>query len=113
MKEYDYDEIKFEIGGMLFTWDDEKEKINIKKHGVDFSSAAGVFLDDDAVYECNFLDENTGEERLDVIGMTMGSLMFVVYVERLTSDDNKNIVRIISARFATKKESKVYVNGTR
>ena len=67
MKEFEYDEIKFEIGGMLFTWDDEKEKINIKKHGVDFSSAAGVFLDDDAVYECNFLDENTGEERLDVI----------------------------------------------
>ena len=67
MKEFEYDEIKFEIGGMLFTWDDEKEKINIKKHGIDFSSAAGVFLDDDAVYECNFLDENTGEERLDVI----------------------------------------------
>ena len=38
-------EIKFKLGSMLFTWDDEKEKINIRKHGIDFASAAGVFDD--------------------------------------------------------------------
>ncbi|MBQ9434212.1 MAG: BrnT family toxin [Synergistaceae bacterium] len=30
-------EIKLRLGDMLFTWDDEKEKINIRKHGIDFT----------------------------------------------------------------------------
>ena len=42
---------------MFFTWDDEKEKINIKKHGINFSSAAAVFLD----------------EVLDVVGVQEGA----------------------------------------
>ena len=38
MKQIESAEIKLELDGILFTWDDEKEKINIRKHGLDFTS---------------------------------------------------------------------------
>ncbi|MBQ4469210.1 MAG: BrnT family toxin [Synergistaceae bacterium] len=104
------DEIKLELGGMLFTWDDEKEKINIRKHGIDFTTAAAAFFDEDAVYESNSVDEITGEERFDIIGWLVSKLMFVVYVERITINGN-DIIRVISAREATKEEKIRYVNG--
>ena len=103
-------EIKLELDGMLFTWDDEKEKINIRKHGINFSLAALVFADIDAVFEPNTIDEFTGEERFDVIGVFSGIMLFVVYVERLTVNGN-DIIRIISARKAEKEERERYVNG--
>lgn len=98
---------------MLFTWDDEKEKINIKKHGINFSSAAAVFFDDDAIVETNYVDDYTGEERFDVIGLAAGHLMFVVYVERqhINEDSEDVIFRIISARKANKREEKRYAYG--
>ena len=34
---------------MLFEWDDEKERINVAKHGIDFSTAAFVFGDDNRI----------------------------------------------------------------
>ncbi|MBR0257465.1 MAG: BrnT family toxin, partial [Synergistaceae bacterium] len=61
--------------------------------------------------ENNSVDEHTGEERFDAIGMIGGNRMvFVVYVERVTTGGN-DIIRIISARKADKKERKRYVNG--
>ena len=110
MKHTEYDEIKLRLGDMLFTWDDEKERINIRKHGVDFRAAANVFLDIDAIYEYNSIDEYTGEERWDAIGFFEAGIMFVVYVERLTIDGN-DIIRIISARYAERREKRRYVNG--
>lgn len=68
MKLIEHAEIKLELGGIFFTWDDEKEKINIRKYGLDFKTAASVFLDDDAVLEDNSVDEHTGEIRMDAIG---------------------------------------------
>ena len=106
----EHNEIKLRLGNVFFTWDDEKEKINIRKHGIHFASAAAVFFDDGAVYEFNSVDEITGEERWDVIGWIIGKLMFVVYVERVTIDGN-DIIRIISAREAVKEEKIRYVNG--
>ena len=94
-------EIKLRLGDMLFTWDDEKEKINIRKHGIDFTVAAAVFLDDYVTYDFNTVDKITGEERLSVTGWFAGKVMFVVYVERLT---------INSAREATRKEKIRYAN---
>lgn len=97
MRQVEHDEIKLRIGDMLFTWDDEKEKINIRKHGVDFKVAANIFLDKDAVVEYNSVDDYTGEERWDVVGMFQRIMLFVVYVERVTEDE-RDIIRIISAR---------------
>ena len=111
MRRVEHDEIKLRIGDMLFTWDDEKEQINIRKHGVDFSVAARVFLDEDVLLEYNSVDEYTGEERWDAIGIFDAGILFVVYVERVTADDEDDIIRIISARHAERREKKRYVDG--
>lgn len=42
--------------------------------------------------------------------MVYGNLMYMVYVERVTVD-NKDVIRIISARHATKEEERIYDNG--
>ena len=110
MRQVEYEEIKLQLGGMLFTWDDEKERINIRKHGVDFSVAANIFIDKDAVIEFNSVDDYTGEERWDIVGMFNKIMLFVVYVERIKEGDD-DIIRIISARKAVKKEVRRYVNG--
>ena len=111
MKQVEHDEIKLRLGGMLFTWDDEKEKINIRKHGIDFKTAASVFVDSYLYIENNSIDEYTGEERFDAVGSIGGrKLLFVVYVERITINGN-DIIRIISARKAEKEERIRYVNG--
>lgn len=73
-------------------------------------TAISVFFDDDAFYEFTSLDENTGEERFSVTGLVASLVFFVVYVERV-STDGKDVLRIISARQATKKERLKYVNG--
>ncbi|MBR0035990.1 MAG: BrnT family toxin [Synergistaceae bacterium] len=62
-----------------------------------------------AIFDFNSVDEYTGEERFDVIGFFEGGIMFVVYVERITVEDN-DINRIISARFADRKEKRRYVD---
>ena len=110
-KHTEHDEIKLRIGDMLFTWDDEKERINFRKHKVHFAVAASAFTDSYLLVESNSVDEYTGEERYDVIGSIGGrELLFVVYVERVTVDDD-DIIRIISARKAEKEEQIRYVNG--
>ena len=110
LKQTEFDEIKLELNGMLFTWDKNKEAINIRKHNINFTFAASVFLDNDAFIEYNSVDDYTGEERMDVIGFFGGLIIFIVYVERVTIDGN-DIIRIISARKADKKERERYVNG--
>ncbi len=111
MKLTEHAEIKLELDGMLFTWDDEKERINFRKHKVHFAVAASAFMDSYLLVESNSVDEYTGEERLDVIGSVGGrELLFVVYVERITVSGN-DIIRIISARKAEKREAMRYVNG--
>ena len=111
MKLIEHAEIKLELDGMLFTWDDEKERIKFRKHKVHFAVAASAFMDSYLLVESNSVDEYTGEERLDVIGSVGGrELLFVVYVERITEGGN-DIIRIISARKAEKREVMRYVNG--
>ena len=110
MRKVEHTEIKLVIGGMAFTWDDKKAAANFRKHGVRFSEAAGVFLDENVVIDINSVDDYTGEERLQAVGMIYGDVMFIVYVERVTVD-NDDIIRIISARNATKEEERYYAYG--
>lgn len=110
MKLIENAEIKLELDGILFTWDDEKEKINIRKNGLDFTSVAVVFFDEYADCQFNSFDEVTGEERFSLTGWFAGKVMFIVYVERITVNGN-DIIRIISAREATRKEKMRYANG--
>ncbi len=110
MRFTEHERVKWTSGGMLFTWDDRKAASNLKKHGVRFSEAAAIFLDDNISIEINSVDEYTGEERLQAVGMVYGDIMYMVYVERITVDNN-DIIRIISARHATKEEERYYAYG--
>lgn len=107
MREIEYEEVKLRQGGLAFTWDDRKAEVNRRKHGVNFTEAAAIFLDEDIVIELNSVDKWTGEERLNAIGLIYDEIMYMVYVERITVD-NEDVIRIISARHATKQEERKY-----
>ena len=61
-----------------------------------------LFVDIDAIFEFNSVDEYTGEERWDAIGLLDAGIVFVVYVERITADDN-DIIRIIQPDMQTER----------
>ena len=105
------DGIKYTLGGLFFTWDDEKAAQNWKKHRIDFRLAAEVFLDEYAVDVFDFAHSDT-EPRRKVIGSTVGrqNTLFVVYVER-EDCEKVELYRLISARNATGKERKIYEQG--
>lgn len=88
---------------MIFEWDSEKEKININKHGLDFSTAARVFMDENRLEIFDELHSDL-EERYITIGMidNIAYIVVVVYTER------GEVIRIISARKATKNERRMY-----
>jgi uncharacterized protein len=88
---------------MRFEWDPAKAKSNIQKHGVSFDEAVTVFKDPLAFI---FDDEAHSEEeqREIIIGISaLRRMILVCFVERL-----EDIVRIISARPATRQEIKDY-----
>jgi uncharacterized protein len=86
---------------LKFDWSRSKARDNYAKHGVSFDMAKQVFKDPFAV---EFLDDrqNYGEERFVIIGMADGHVLFVAYTER------SDVIRIISARRATKNEQEAY-----
>lgn len=92
-----------------FEWDDEKNEINKQKHHIDFETAAWVFYDNNHL---EIYDENHSidEDRYIAIGM-VGKLTIVLYVV-YTPRENENVIRIISARKATKKEREEYYDST-
>ena len=87
-----------------FEWDHAKAESNLKKHGVSFEEARSVFYDDLAV---QFFDESLGEEtRFILLGRSnLSRVLVVVHCER---GENDEILRIISARKATKAERNFY-----
>ena len=87
---------------MDFDWDERKAKSNLKKHGVDFADAVGVLYDDRAL---TIVDTEADEERHITLGLDLlGRLLVVVYTWRDES------IRLISARKATRHESKQYAH---
>jgi uncharacterized DUF497 family protein len=87
-----------------FEWDSAKAAANFRKHGVSFEEARSVFYDEFAV---QFFDEDhsADEERFLLLGMSTGArLLLVCHCERMAGQ----IVRIVSARKATKRESAFY-----
>lgn len=92
---------------MAFGWKEHKNKINLADHGVDFADALHVFIDDNRIErrDVRFL---YGEERWQTIGMTNHGVLFVVYTER----DDGDLIHLISARKATKREKNAYLKGS-
>jgi uncharacterized DUF497 family protein len=99
---------------MHFEWDDRKNRANQKNHnGLDFETAARVFGDPEYVLVKDRVDAN-GEQRFHAIGqVAFGggrlALLLVVHVYRKEKENNgKEIIRIVSAREADKRERQVY-----
>ena len=125
--------VSFSLGGMTFEYDDNKNKINIKKHGISFKSAARIFFDYDRI---EYYDEEHSydEDRYNTIGDTLAGkvvgksegvlignvdqfigrgneILFVVYTERVRIEKNglkTDVTRLISARLATDFERGLY-----
>ena len=88
-----------------FVWDPAKDILNQRKHGVSFEEAQTVFLDEGAIlYED--VEHSETEERYLLLGLSSAANVLVV-VHCYRKDDT--IIRIISARKATKTETEVYL----
>ncbi|MEK7672037.1 MAG: BrnT family toxin [Bacteroidota bacterium] len=87
---------------MQYVWDPEKAAGNLRKHGVSFEEAATVF--DDTLSQMFYDEEHSyGEARFITMGMSsLGRLLVIGHAERADT------IRIITARFATRKERKSY-----
>ncbi len=91
---------------MRFEWDEDKNQLNIQKHGLDFADAWEVFttplltaLDDRQDY---------GEDRWIGVGLVRTRVVVVIYTERA-----QDIIRIISMRKATSRECEQYEQALR
>ncbi|VXB20143.1 conserved hypothetical protein [Enhydrobacter sp. 8BJ] len=98
-KQLDFDYIRFE-------WDISKNTSNQTKHGLSFELAIYAFFDEQGVSERHQIVD--GEQRWRTLGMIDGCV--VVFVGHLTHYDDKDteVVRIITARKATKQEEREY-----
>lgn len=86
---------------MRFQFDPAKAAANVRKHGVSFADAEGVFYDPLAVHEPD--PDAQGEERFVAVGEgSAGVILVVVYTMR--GED----IRLISVRRATRSEVKQY-----
>ena len=87
-----------------FEWDERKASVNLKKHGVSFEEAKSVFYDENGLHMPD-PDHSRDEDRFVLIGMSQQIRMVVVcHCYR----KNDSIIRLISARKATKQERKSY-----
>ena len=87
---------------MEFEWDKNKAASNLSKHGVSFDEARTAF-DDPLYIDFYDPDHSYDEHRYIIIGQSMqNSLLVISYTER------GNVIRLISARQATRKERETY-----
>jgi hypothetical protein len=91
----------------VFTWDIPKAIANFEKHGVPFEDAITVFADSNAL-DGDDPEHSTHERRGQRIGRSLtGRILFVVYTIRRTAHE-KETIRFISARQASRKERQAY-----
>lgn len=89
---------------LRFEWDDAKNRQNVKKHGMSFEEAQTVFLDDHAI---RFFDpdHSDDEDRFIMLGISFRLRVLVVcHCYR----ESERVIRIISARKATRQEATRY-----
>jgi len=96
-------------GELRFVWDEDKNRKNIRKHGISFKIAAQVF-DDDLRLEYPDPEHSQDEERYLTIGL-VHDVLTVVYCDRENVLTGETDIRIISARLATKLERNAYNNS--
>ena len=93
-----------DVSYIRFSLDEAKDRANRRKHGVSFDEARTVFFDEDARLTSD-PDHSSGEDRFIILGMSRKlRLLLVCHSYRR----NEDIIRIISARKATRLESAQY-----
>ena len=90
-----------------FDWDENKNRINLEKHGITFEEASTVFFDDRAIL-FDDPEHSMDEDRFLLLGMSETAKVCIVCHCYRESD---TVIRIISARQATRKEEERYVRG--
>lgn len=93
-------DMHIKVDNRYFEWDENKNTINKKKHGISFELAATVFGDDNRL-EIYDDEHSIDEERYKVIGY-IGKYLCVAFTER------REFTRLISARKATPRERRMY-----
>lgn len=94
---------------MRWTWDEDKSRLNERKHGLDFDTARLVFDDPLMVHRP---DPSLDEERWHTIGDIGGVAVIVVHTwPSVVTSDGDEVARIISARKATPHERRAYEEG--
>ena len=83
-----------------FEWDENKNRLNLRKHGVSFEEAQTVFFDPNARV-IHDPDHSEYEDRFIILGTSRRLRLLVVCHSYLAEED---LIRIISARRATKEE---------
>lgn len=87
-----------------FEWDENKNRTNQNKHGISFAEAQTVFYDDEALV-IDDPEHSEEEERFIILGLSnKANLLVVCHCYRAS----ETVIRIISARKATKTESQYY-----
>lgn len=87
-----------------FVWDPQKDKVNLKKHGIGFEEARTVFYDPQAV-QYDDPDHSEDEDRFILLGLSARlNVLVVCHCYR----EGESVIRIISARKADKKEREGY-----
>jgi uncharacterized DUF497 family protein len=90
---------------MKFTWDNNKNAINKAKHGISFDTAKLVF---DDPFHISIQDRHeNGEERWQTLGLINNQVVLLV-AHTVYEENNTDVIRIISARKATKQERSRY-----
>lgn len=90
-----------------FEWDPQKDLTNQKKHGVSFAEASTVFDDVNALVISD-PEHSKDEERFIILGFSLqANLLVVCHCYRAS----ESVIRIISARKATKNETRQYHEG--
>ena len=87
-----------------FEWDENKNRINQRKHKISFEAAKTVFYDDEALV-IDDPEHSQEEERFIILGLSQKTNLLVVCHCYRESDA---VIRLISARKATKSETKQY-----
>ena len=93
---------------MRFTWDETKNQINQRDHQVSFELAREVFADPLALSTMDRVED--GEQRWQTVGMVGGTVILLV-AHTVSEQEEEEVLRIISARKATKYERKAYEEG--
>jgi uncharacterized protein len=92
-----------------FTWDLRKNRVNARKHGISFEKVMSVF--DDPLHVTVQDREIDGEIRWQTIGMANDLQVLIVAHTVEDEGQEEEVIRILSARKATRQERRIYAQG--